>query len=58
VYLCSFLTSTLDYVSGQLHAPAALPLGGQLPVLTQGWLGPSLAGRLLKKRKVPFPCKQ
>jgi len=40
MYLCSFLTSTLDYVSGQLHGPAALPVGEELLVLTQGSFGP------------------
>jgi hypothetical protein len=40
-YILSFLTSALDGVSGQLHAPAALPKGKKPPVPTEygDWVG-------------------
>jgi hypothetical protein len=39
-------------VSGQLHAPAALPPG------IGGWVGPRAGLDAVLKRKIPSPCRK
>jgi len=45
-------------VSGQLHAPAALPLGEIAPGThwIGGWVGPRAICDAVVKRKYPCPC--
>jgi hypothetical protein len=57
VHLWSFLTSTLDYVSGQLHAPAALPLGKSFWCLRKVGRAPESVWTLVKKEKCLFPLQ-
>ena len=54
--LHSFLTSALDGVNVQLHAPAALPQGKHTGTnSTAGWLGPKACAYVLEKKKIFFP---
>ena len=42
------LTSALDVVGGEGHAPAALPPGNPCTHCTGGWVGPRAPGRVRK----------
>jgi hypothetical protein len=46
-------------VSGQLHAPAALPSGKELmaPLGIGGWMGPKAGLDAVVKRKIPSPYR-
>jgi hypothetical protein len=45
-------------VSGQLHAPAALPPGKEplVPIMIGVWVGPRAVLDMVVKRKIPSPC--
>jgi hypothetical protein len=45
-------------VSGQLHAPAALPLGEKAPGTQwiEGWVGPKACLEAVAKRKISAPA--
>jgi hypothetical protein len=47
-------------VSGQLHAPAALPLGKEplVPIWIGGWTGTRAALDSVVKRKIPSPRRE
>jgi hypothetical protein len=47
-------------VSGQLHAPAALPPGKEAPSTpwTGGWVGPRAVLDVVVKRKIPSPRRK
>jgi hypothetical protein len=48
-------------VSGQLHAPAALPPGKELLIpigWIRGWVGPRAVLDAVVKRKIPSPCRE
>jgi hypothetical protein len=47
-------------VSGQLHAPAALPPGKEplVPIWIGGWVGPRAVPDAVVKRKIPSPCRE
>jgi hypothetical protein len=47
-------------VSGQLHAPAALPPGEKAPSIywIGGWVGPKAVLDAVVKRKIPSPCRE
>jgi hypothetical protein len=55
----SFLTSALDRVSGQRHAPAALNLGGKDPGThcTGGWVGLTAGMGTEVRGKILCPCR-
>jgi hypothetical protein len=50
-YKSLFLILTLEEVNGQLHAPAALPLGNH-----PAWLVPTAILTLWKLEKSLYPC--
>jgi hypothetical protein len=47
-------------VSGQLHAPAALPPGKEAlaPISIGGWVGPRAVLEAVVKRKIPSPRRE
>jgi hypothetical protein len=55
----SFMTSALDGVSGQRHAPAALCPGERTPGThcTRGWVGPISGLDIEARGKILFPCR-
>jgi hypothetical protein len=44
-------------VSGQFHAPAALP-PGKKPLVPRGWVGPRTVLDAVVKRKIPSPRRE
>jgi hypothetical protein len=50
---CSFLTSAIDGVSGQSHAPAALPPPPRMETLVDSWLQDGWASELVWTHLVP-----
>jgi hypothetical protein len=50
----------MEVVSGQLHAPAALPPGKEplVPIWVGGWVGPRAVLDAVVKRKIPSPRRE
>jgi hypothetical protein len=55
------LTLHLMEVSGQLHAPAALPSGETASAAhysyVEGWVGPGTRLYFIEKRRISCPCR-